>query len=395
MSKPNADPDTYLFMIDSKGDISAHLDQYIAAQESYAAAICLNVDDEGMRPFFLHLDDAELQSRHPGAVRKPPIQKPARPATDAPNFSNLFKFYEEDKDTYDSYRTGVTLLISGWFDYLTPALQEKLKSADPVNMMVSVTCSHIYKELVSTHGKFLDSAKKNLQQTISGPLNLTVSLETNFTNMITANASLAAKNVGYQDHVMFDFAYEKLMANQRTEAVALRYKTRDEFDPSNPSFTHFAKWITAHYDIVKSSLSTHTAAAAFIDDPVKTPAPLPITHDNVAAATISPGRTITLTEKEYDDLIAKASSPPPRNRNNQPRPALGYCFLFGYGNHGPGFISRRTSKPTFCREMSDKDGNPRLGTIYTKEQILCKSSKGGPINGLPRSQVVQAGFTKP
>ena len=105
MSKPSANPDTYLFKIDSKGDISAHLDQFIAAQESYAAAICLNVDDEGMRPFFLHLDDAELQSRHPGAVRKPPIQKPARPATDAPNFSNLFKFYEEDKDIYNSYRT--------------------------------------------------------------------------------------------------------------------------------------------------------------------------------------------------------------------------------------------------------------------------------------------------
>ena len=76
MSKHNADPDTYLFKIDSKGDISAHLDQFIAAQESYAAAICLNVDDEGMRPFFLHLDDAELQSRHLGTVRKPAIQNP-------------------------------------------------------------------------------------------------------------------------------------------------------------------------------------------------------------------------------------------------------------------------------------------------------------------------------
>ena len=59
--------------------------------------------------------------------------------------------------------------------------------------------------------------------------------------MITANASLSAKNVGYQDHVLFDFAYKKLMNNQRTEAIALRYKTRDEFDPSATSFTHFAK----------------------------------------------------------------------------------------------------------------------------------------------------------
>ena len=68
-----------IFKIDSKGDKSAHLDQFIAAQESYSAAICLNVDDEGMRPFFLHLDDAELQLRHPGTVRKPPVQKPAAP----------------------------------------------------------------------------------------------------------------------------------------------------------------------------------------------------------------------------------------------------------------------------------------------------------------------------
>ena len=131
-----------------------------------------------------------------------------------------------------------------------------------------------------------------------------------------------------------------------------------------------------------------------LNDPVRTPAPLPDTHDNVASI-ISPGRTITLTEKEYDDLKAMASSSPLRNRNDQPRPALGYYFLHGYGNHGPGLVSRHTSKPTFCKTMSDKDSNPKPGTVYTKEQILCKSSKGGPIGGLPRSQAVQAGFTKP
>ena len=371
MSKPNADPDTYLFMIDSKGDISAHLDQYIAAQESYAAAICLNVDDEGMRPFFLHLDDAELQSRHPGAVRKPAIQKPARPATDAPNFSNLFKFYEEDKEIYDSYRTGVTLLISGWFKYLTKALQDKLVAADSVNRMASVTCNLIYKELIQTHGKFLDSAKTNLQTIISGPLNLSASLEENFTNMITANASLAAKNVGYQDHVLFDFAYVKLMNNQRTEAIALRYKTRDEFDPS------------AQYDIVKSTLPAHTAASAFYGEAVNNP-PTPQKADaNVAAAVISPGRNITLTEKEYEELKAQAYSPLPKKTSDPvSRPAPGYCILHGFGIHGPSVTVRASGKPAYCKTMSDPDGKPKPG--YTKEQISCKNSKGAPISDMTR-----------
>ena len=56
---------------------------------------------------------------------------------------------------------GVTLLISGWMLNLTPALQDKLKSADAVNRMASVICNLIYKELKSTHDEFLDSAKKN------------------------------------------------------------------------------------------------------------------------------------------------------------------------------------------------------------------------------------------
>ena len=52
-----------MFKIDSRGDISAHLEDYIQAFEAYSAAICLNVADEGMLPFYLHLSDAELLLR--------------------------------------------------------------------------------------------------------------------------------------------------------------------------------------------------------------------------------------------------------------------------------------------------------------------------------------------
>ena len=262
--------------------------------------------------------------------------------------------------------------------------------------MASVTCNLIYKELISTHGKFLDSEKKNLQTTISGPLNLSASLETNFTNMITASASLAAKNVGYQDHVLFDFAYEKLMNNDRTKDILLRYKTRDEFNPSDTSFTHFAKWITAQYDIVKSSLPIHTAASAFYGEATYN-SPTPQKADgNVAAAVISPGRNITLTEKEYEELKTLAYSPSPKKTSDPvSRPAPGYCILHGFGIHGPGMTVRASGKPAYCKTMSDPDGKPRPGSIYTKEQIFCKNSKGAPIAGMHRCQDVLTGFTKP
>ena len=53
-----------MFKIDKRGDISAHLEDYIQGFEAYSAAICLNVDDDGMLPFYLHLSDAELLLRH-------------------------------------------------------------------------------------------------------------------------------------------------------------------------------------------------------------------------------------------------------------------------------------------------------------------------------------------
>jgi hypothetical protein len=78
MSTTSVNRTTYLFEINKFGDISASLERYIRTQESYASSICLGLDvtDEGMRPFYLHLDDDELPARHPGSVRKTAIQKP-------------------------------------------------------------------------------------------------------------------------------------------------------------------------------------------------------------------------------------------------------------------------------------------------------------------------------
>ena len=135
------DADTYLFNIDKYGNISAHLEDYIRGFEAYAGAICQNVDEEGMRPFFLHLSNDELQARHPGAVRKPAITKPIRPDATDPNFSNLLKLFDMDEAIYASYRNGVLLLIDAFYKYLTDELKEKIKRADPLNGMASVTCN--------------------------------------------------------------------------------------------------------------------------------------------------------------------------------------------------------------------------------------------------------------
>ena len=51
MSATSVNRETYIFEIDKFGDISASLERYIRTQESYASAICLDVTDEGMRPF--------------------------------------------------------------------------------------------------------------------------------------------------------------------------------------------------------------------------------------------------------------------------------------------------------------------------------------------------------
>ena len=220
----------------------------------------------------------------------------------------------------------------------------------------------------------LTQRRKTKKKNVSGPLNLSVSLETNFTNMITSNASLAAKNVGYQDHVLFDFSYEKLMNNDRTADIALRYKTREGFKLSDTSFTHFAKWIQAQYNIIKYSLPDSTAASAFYGEAAYI-SPLPQKADeNVAAAVISPGRNIT--EKEYEELKTLAYSPSPKKPSDPAsRIAPAYCILHGFGIHGPAVTVKVTGKLPYCRVMSDADGNLKPGSKYTNAQISCKNSK--------------------
>jgi hypothetical protein len=390
MSNP-VNRETYLFPIDKYGDISASLEKYIRSQESYASAIGLNVTGEGMRPFYLHLSDEELQVRHPGAVRKQAIQEPVLPAHNDPNFTNLCTLYKINTEIYNSYRYGVTLLISGWVDFLTPDLKRKIESIDPINGMSSVTCAIIYNELKSRYGVFTESAKLDLQAVITGDLNLTITLEDNLTDMLVANSSLTSHGIGYPDSLMFDYAFKKLTNNKRTEDIADRYKQRDGYNPSTVSFAHFSKYVVSQYDVVKSRLPPSTAAYAFYGESVyATPTPVTV-HDHVAAAVISPGKTITLSEREYDELVKLAHSPLPKSKDPPLKEAPGYCFLHGFCGHGPG-ITRR-NKPAYCRSMSDEDGNPIAP--YKKEHVMCNSSKGGPINRLPRCQEAARGYKKP
>jgi len=396
---------SYMFKIDSRGDISAHLEDYIQAFEAYSAAICLDVADDGMLPFYLHLSDAELQLRHPNTIRTPPIQKPVRPLDGDPLFTNKLALFKLDEEIYKSYRIGCILLITAFYDYLTDDLKTKILRAN-VGGMSSVTCRSIYTELKVQFGELSDSARQALKWTIKSPLNLCLTLQANLTNMLSANTCLKSHKVGYMDWELFDFAYEKLINNERTREIALRYKTDATFSHPTVSFSHFTKFMQSQYDITKSTLPESTASAAFHGDPV--PSALytesvfatttqDTTYDsNIAAAVISPGRQITLSVKEYEDLVKLAHSPSPKKYGN-PSPhkeaAPGYCFLHGFCTHGPGLILKSTKKPAYCRVMSDEDGNPKAP--YKKEHVMCISSKGGPINKLPRCQDVHPNFTKP
>jgi len=217
---------------------------------------------------------------------------------------------------------------------------------------------------------------------------------------------LASHKVGYKDWDLFDFVYEKLINNERTKEIALRYKTNVTSCHPTVSFAHFTKFMQTQYDITKFTLPESTASAAFHGDPVSsalysesifaTPMQANAHDSNIAAAVISPGRQITLSVKEYEDLVKLAHSPSPKKYGN-PSPhkeaAPGYCFLHGFCSHGPGLILKFTKKPAYCRVMSDEDGNPKAP--YTKKQVMCNSSKGGVIDKLPRSQDVHPSFTKP
>ena len=75
----NSKRETYIFPIDKHGDISAHVNTFIVSQESYARSIGQELGVEGMRPYYLHLDDAELAHRHPTIVRNKARTIPIQP----------------------------------------------------------------------------------------------------------------------------------------------------------------------------------------------------------------------------------------------------------------------------------------------------------------------------
>ena len=94
---------TYVYPTDSHGEITAHINAFIVSQESFACSIGLELGVDGMRSFFLHLDNAELALRHPTEVRKPPPVEPIRPLVDDLNFMNAFKLFEVDEKKFNIY----------------------------------------------------------------------------------------------------------------------------------------------------------------------------------------------------------------------------------------------------------------------------------------------------
>ena len=122
---------TYVFPIDKHGKITAHINDFIISQESFACTIGLELGSEGMRPYFLHLDDAELAIRHPLEVRKPKPIAPTRPSIDDPYFANAFKLFESDEKKYHLYHASALVLIAAWFDMMTEGDQRLLRALDP------------------------------------------------------------------------------------------------------------------------------------------------------------------------------------------------------------------------------------------------------------------------
>ena len=91
---------TYIYPIDRHGEITAHINDFIISQESsFACSIGMELGADGMRPYFLHLDNAELAVRHPNEVRKPPPVEPIRPLVDDPNFSNAYNSKGKKRNT--------------------------------------------------------------------------------------------------------------------------------------------------------------------------------------------------------------------------------------------------------------------------------------------------------
>lgn len=382
---------TYVYPIDKHGEITAHVNDFIISQESYACSIGLELGVDGMRPYFLHLDNAELASRHPTAIRKPPPIEPIRPPVDDPNFTNAYKLFEADEKRFNLYHSCVLLLIAAFFDMMTEDDKPLIRTIDPYNGMSSVTLNVMYKFVMARYGEFSDSAQKTLRLAIEGNLSLSDSLEANLNRMQVANSVLLSHGIGlgYSENLLFTKAFDKLKLNPRTTDIAEDFKKRDGYTPSGATFTDFKKYVISQYDVRTPPPST--AAYVFGNEPKED------LIESFAAATISTRDNDAPTKQQFDALVAQVNSLRPNQTKNSSNlgPAPGYCILHGFCSHGPGLISNYTQKPTFCKNMSDADGNPKPNTAFTKEQILCKSPKGGPVGGMTRSQAVQRGFTKP
>ena len=378
-----------------------NFNKFVISQETYASSIHTDIDREGMRPHYLHLDDEELQRRHPGVVRKAAPVEPVEPDVNDPNYANLIKAYDRALSRYNSYNTGVIDLIAGWLDYIPDADKRALEALDPVNGLASVTCSIIYKYLLRKYGVLTETAKNSLLTTISKDLSLSMSLEENLSEMRIANATLTSYNIGFSEYQMFNYAFDKLKKNPRTAGIAEDYKKRDGYVPTNATFTNFFAYVVNQYDVRSPPAST--AAFAFCVDSdfspsFSTPVKKSDTVDDppVAAAAISPGKTVTISQEEFDRLqaIVNSAGKPGKNPSNPRSVAPGYCILCGFTGHGPG-LKGSDGKPKYCWKMADADGNPLPNTKYTSAQIRCKNPEGGPVDGMSRSQKVNPRFKKP
>ena len=163
---------TYVYPIDSKGEITAHINSFIVSQESFASSIGMELGIDGMRPYFLHLDNAELAARHPNEVRKVAPVEPIRPLVDDPNFMNAFKIFETDERKFNLYQACVLTLISAFFDMMIESDQQLIRAIDPINGQSSVTLNIMYKFVMSHYGQFTYTAQGKLRSDIEGPLTL-------------------------------------------------------------------------------------------------------------------------------------------------------------------------------------------------------------------------------
>jgi hypothetical protein len=397
--------DVFLFALPDI-DRSASINDFFISLEALMSSVGLQLHKDGMLAFYLHLTDEQLLLRHPGSVRLPIPIEPVMPDDDDELFDRKMKKFTFARADFVLFKDLTIFLISSVLARLPKDDVKNITALDPLLGLGSASLSVIYTYLFNKYGALSESSQENLKFAVQKDLSLAMSLDANFSDMKTANATLTANEIGYTDHQMFGFAFNKMKKNPRTAAIAEDYKKRDGYVPNAASFAAFSAWAVTQYD--HRSPPDGTAAFAFHSDPdfpSAPPLPVPVTpakpDSSVAAATISPGKTITLTEDEYKALVAGAFAPSKRRgprggksspQSGVPRPALGWCCLCGYGDHGPNYTTK-AGKTSFCFKMSDEKGNPLPG--YTKAQVTCTTPIGPPVDGLARSQVVKVGFSKP